>query len=215
MATGEHYLTTSIDSKNKISPPAHFPIHLPGWRRVSLIKLIAYLFLVYFNSLAEYFCHELWKIRICHQQIVSHLKTSHLINHSKSSDRSVILIKNYRRLRIDSWGTPAIAVIRSLSIEYHNTRFRSLPDILFSCSLKVIPLCHTTCLISLIPCILLFKNFEALIFLAFVFYDHKLIAQHNSFALSHGKITYDGIGGTFYRVAVDTSSCFSHPYNLN
>ena len=44
-----------------------------------------------------------------------------------------------------------------------------------------------------------YKNFKTLINLAFHFHDHKLTAEHNFFATSHGKSPSDGIGGTIKR----------------
>ena len=44
-----------------------------------------------------------------------------------------------------------------------------------------------------------YKNVKALINLACHFHDHKLTAEHNFFATSHGKSLSDGIGGTIKR----------------
>ena len=50
-----------------------------------------------------------------------------------------------------------------------------------------------------------YKNFKALINLAFHFHNHKMTAEHNFFATSHGKIPCDGIGGTIKREAANAS----------
>ena len=50
-----------------------------------------------------------------------------------------------------------------------------------------------------------YKNFKALINLAFHFHNHKLTAEHNFFATSHGKSPCDGIGGTIKREAANAS----------
>ena len=50
-----------------------------------------------------------------------------------------------------------------------------------------------------------YKNFKALINLAFHFHDHKLTAEHNFFATPHGKSPCDGIGETIKREAANAS----------
>ena len=50
-----------------------------------------------------------------------------------------------------------------------------------------------------------YKNFKALINLAFHFHVHKLTAEHNVFATSHGKSPCDGIGETIKREATNAS----------
>ena len=46
-----------------------------------------------------------------------------------------------------------------------------------------------------------YKNFKAIINLAFYFHNHKLTAEHNFSATSHGESPGDGIGGTIMKDA--------------